>query len=76
MVEILAQASAGDSTQKVYGQKWRAWCYARAAQEQISWMLKTDGAKEAAVAFTEFLALWCFTFKNSKHNHPRLLVSN
>ena len=63
-MEILARASAGDITQEVYGQKWRAWCYARAAQEKSPWLLKTDGAEAAAVALTEFMALRCFTFKN------------
>ena len=63
-MELLARASVGDSTQKGYGQKWRAWCYARAAHEKSPWLLKTDGAEAAAVALTEFMALRCFTFKN------------
>ena len=63
-MELLARASVGDSTQKAYGQKWRAWCYARAAQEKNSWLLKTDGAEAAVVALTELMALRCFTFKN------------
>ena len=64
LAEILARASVGDSTQKVYGQKWRAWCYARATQEKSPWLLKTDGAEAAVVALTEFMALRCFTSKN------------
>ena len=63
-MEILARASLGDSTQKAYGQKWRAWCYARAAQEKSPWLFKTDEAGPAVVASTEFMALWCFTLKN------------
>ena len=64
LVEILARASVGDSTQKVYGKKWRAWCYARAAQEKSPWLVKTHGVEAAVVALTEFMALRCFTFKN------------
>ena len=63
-MEILARASVGDSTQKVYGKKWRAWCYARAAQEKSPWLLKTGGTDATVAALTEFMALWCFTFKN------------
>ena len=63
-MEILARASVGDSTQKVYGQKWRVWCYVRAAQEKSPWLLETDGTDAAIVALTEFMAFWCFTFKN------------
>ena len=62
-MEILARASVGDSTQKAYGQKWRDWCYARAAQGKSPWLLKTDGAEAAVVALTEIMALRCFTFK-------------
>lgn len=51
-METLARASAGDSTQKVYGQTSRAWCYARAAQEKRPWLLKTAGAEAAVVALT------------------------
>ena len=72
-METLARASVGDSTQKAYGQKWRAWCYARAAQEKGP---ATDGAEAAVVALTEFMALRCFHFQESKNNHPRLPVSN
>ena len=64
LLEILARASVGDSTQKTYGQKWRAWCYARTAQGKSPWLLKTDGAEAAVVALTDFMALRCFTFKN------------
>ena len=32
LVEKLAWASVGDNTQKRYGQTWRIWCNARAAQ--------------------------------------------
>ena len=63
-MSILVRASVGDSTQKAYGQKWQAWCYARAAQEKDPWLLKTDGAEAAVVALTEFMTLRCFTFKN------------
>ena len=63
-MELLARASVGDSTQKAYGQKWRAWCYARAAQGKSPWLLRTDGEEVAVVALTEFMALRCFTFKN------------
>ena len=63
-MELLARASVGDSTQKAYGQKWRAWCYARAAQGKSPWLLKTDREEAAVVALTEFMALRCFTFKN------------
>ena len=63
-MEILARASVGDSTQKVYGQKWLTWCYARAAQEKSPWLLETDGMDAAVVALTEFMALRCFTLKN------------
>ena len=48
-MDILARASVGDSTQKVYGQRWRAWYYARAAQGKSPWLLETDGTDAAAV---------------------------
>ena len=64
MVKILERASVGDSTQKVYGKKWGAWCYARADQGKSLWLLKTDGTDAAVVALTESMALRCFTFKN------------
>ena len=57
-MELLARASMGYSTQKTYGQKWRAWCYARAAQGKSPW------EEAAVVALAEFMALRCFTFKN------------
>ena len=63
-MELLARVSVGDSTQKAYGQKWRAWCYARAEQGKSPWLLRTDGEEAAVVALTEFMALRCFTFKN------------
>ena len=64
LVELLARASVGDSTQKAYGQKWRAWCYARAAQGKSPCLLKTDGEEAVVVALTELIVLRCFTFKN------------
>ena len=64
LVETLARASVGDRAQKAYGQKGRAWCYARTAQEKSPWLLKSDGAEAAVDALTEFMALQCFTFKN------------
>ena len=63
-MEILARASVGDSTQKMYGKKWRAWCYARAVHEKSPWLRKTDGTDTAVVPLTELMALRCFTFKN------------
>ena len=64
LVEILARASVGDSTQKAYGEKWLAWCYAQAVHEKKTWLRKTDGTDAAVVALTELMALRCFTFKN------------
>ena len=63
-MEILARASVGDSTQKVYGQKGRAWRYARDAQGKNPWLLKADETDAAVVALTEFMVLRCYTFKN------------
>ena len=63
-MEIVGRASLGDSAQKVYGKKWRAWCYARTAQEKSPWLLKTDGVEAAVVALAEFTALRRFPFKN------------
>ena len=37
---------------------------------------KAYGTDAAVVGLTEFMASWCFNFNKSKHNHPRLLVSN
>ena len=48
----------------MFGQKWRTWCYARAAQAKSPWLLKTDGADAAVVALTAFMALRYFTFKD------------
>ena len=66
MVEILARASVGENIQKMYGQKWRAWCYARAAQGRSPWLLKTDGTDVAVVALAEFMEFRCYTFKNQR----------
>ena len=63
-MEILAWALVGDSTQEVYGQKWRAWYYAQAAQGKRPWLLETEGTDAAVVALTEFMALRRFIFKN------------
>ena len=71
LVETLARASMGDSTQKVYGQKWRIRCYARAAQGKSLWLLEKDGMDAAVIALTELMALRCFTFKNQSLVHDR-----
>ena len=63
-MEIHARTSVGDSTQKVYGEKWRAWCYVRAAQGKSPWLLKANETDAAVFSLTEFMSLRCFTFKN------------
>ena len=64
LVETLALASVGGSTQKVYRYKWQTWCRLRAIENTSSWLAEKDGVDAAVKVLTNFVALRCFAFKN------------
>ena len=43
LVETLALASVGGSTQKVYWSKWQSWCRMRAIEGKSPWLAEKDG---------------------------------
>ena len=75
LVETLALASVGGSTQKVYWSKWQSWCRMRAIEGKSPWVAEKDGVDAAVKSLTSSMALRCFAFKNQSQTIQGYLVA-
>ena len=64
LVEWLALASVGESTQKLYLSKWQAWRRHRNLSGLGPYLLQSDGVESAVKALTEFMTARCFVYRN------------
>ena len=63
LVETLALASVGGSTQTVYWNKWLTWYRLRAIEGKSPWLAEWDGVDAAVKELMKFMALRCFALK-------------